>query len=184
MFTEHRFRIQLGMTLLGFSGMFYWSFAAAIATQMRRIEGEHHPLTRLQLLASNGTAMAIMGLAFLGLALTYRANIEPSTVQLANDFLWLVFVGLYPPGVMQNLAIGLCILHDKDMSENRVYPRWIGFVNLWVAASFAPGLYIAFFKSGPFAWDGLFGFWPVAVGFFVWAMVMWWATIRAIKRAP
>jgi len=184
LFEAHRFRIQVGMTMFGFSGMFYWSFAAAIATQMNRIEGPHHPLTRLQLLASNGTALAIMALAFLGLAMAYRPHIEPTTLQLANDVLWLVFVGLYPPGVMQNLAIGLCILSDKTEGEARVYPRWVGFVNLWVAASFAPGLYIAFFKSGPFAWNGLLGFWPVAVGFFVWAMVMWWTTVQAIRRAP
>jgi hypothetical protein len=184
MFATHRLRIQIGMTLLGFSSMFYWSFAAAIATQMNRIEGEHHPLTRLQLLASNGTALAIMALAFLGLAMTFRPHIEPGTMQLANDLLWLVFVGLYPPGVMQNLAIGLCILNDKREGDSRVYPRWVGFVNLWVAASFGPGLYIVFFKSGPFAWNGLLGFWPVAVGFFVWASVMWWVTVRAIRRAP
>jgi hypothetical protein len=30
------------------SAMFYWFFAAAIATQMQRIEGEHHPLTRIE----------------------------------------------------------------------------------------------------------------------------------------
>jgi aminoglycoside phosphotransferase (APT) family kinase protein len=24
----------------------------------------------------------------------------------------------------------------------------------------------------------MLGFWPVAVGFFVWASVMWWATVR------
>ena len=163
--------------------MFYWFFAAAIATQMQRIEGEHHPLTRIEMTSSNGTALALMFLTFLGLAMTFRPNIEPSTLQLANDFLWLVFVGLYMPGVAQNLSIGVCILQDQRPDDEKIYPRWVAFVNFWVAASFAPGLYIAFFHTGPFAWNGLLGFWPVAFGFFAWAGVMWWATVRAINRA-
>jgi hypothetical protein len=184
MFDEHRLHIQIGLTVFGFSGMFYWFFAAAIATQMQRIEGEHHPLTRIQMAAANGTALAIMFLAFLGLAMCYRPHIEPTALQLANDFLWLVFVGLYMPGVAQNLAIGLSILHDQRPDAEKIYPRWLGFLNFWVAASFGPGLYIAFFHDGPFAWSGIFGFWPVAIGFFLWAATMWWATVRAIQRAP
>jgi hypothetical protein len=183
MFRDNRLRIQVGLTLLGFSSMFYWAFAGAIATQMARIEGIHHPLTRIQMVAANGTAMAIMMLAFIGLAMAFRPDIEPTTMQLANDFLWLVFVGLYPPGVMQNLCIGFCILSDKREKEQKIYPRWVAFVNLWVAVLFLPGGYIAFFHSGPFAWNGILGFWPVGIGFFVWAGVMWWGTVRAIKRA-
>jgi hypothetical protein len=183
MFEQNRLRIQIGMSLFGFSSMFYWSFAASIATQMARIEGQHHPLTRIQLLASNGTAIAIMMLAFLGLSLTFRPQIDPATLQLANDFLWLVFVGLYPPGVMQNMAIGFCILSDKRPADQKIYPRWLGFLNFWVAVLFLPGAYIAYFREGPFAWNGLLGFWPVGIGFFGWAIAMWWGTVRAIKRA-
>lgn len=85
MFEENRLRIMIGATVSGFGSMFYWSFAGAIATQMRRIEGEHHPLTRIQLLASNGTALALMFLAFLLLAMAFRPGVEASALQLMND---------------------------------------------------------------------------------------------------
>ena len=183
MFEHDRLRIQLGLTVFGFSAMFYWFFAAAIATQMQRIEGEYHPLTRIQMTSSNGTAMALMLLTFLGLTMCFRSNIEPTALQMVNDFWWLIFVGLWMPGVAQNLSIGFCILHDKRPDEEKIYPRWVAFVNFWVAVSFAPGAYIAFFHTGPFAWNGILGFWPVGIGFFGWAGVMWWATVRAIKRA-
>jgi hypothetical protein len=181
MFEDDRMRIKFGATLLGFSSMFYWSFAAAVATQLKRIEGRHSPMTRLEMVASNGTAMAIMFLAFLILSMTYRPDIEPTALQLANDFMWLVFVGLYPPGVMQNLAIGFAILSDKN--EKKIYPRWVAFVNLWVAFLFLPGGYIAFFSEGPFSWDGILGFWPVGIGFFLWAVVMWYWTVKAIQSS-
>lgn len=185
MFASDRTRIMIGATIAGFGSMFYWSFAGAIATQMRRIEGEHHPLTRIQLLASNGTALALMFLAFLILAMAYRTGVEPTALQLMNDYFWLVFVGLYPPGVMQNVAIGLCILSDKkdDSDPEKVYPRWVGYANFWVAVLFIPGIYIVFFKSGPFAWHGIFGLWVVAAGFFFWVVVMWLHTVKAIRRA-
>lgn len=181
MFETDRMRILIGMTIYGFGGMFWWTFAATVATQMKRIEGEHYPLTRIQMVSSTGTVMVITFGAFIVLAMAYRPSIEPTALQLANDFMWLTFVGFYPSGVAQNVAIGICILTDKH--ENPVYPRWVGFANLWVAILFIPGLYIVFFKDGPFAWDGIFGFWIVAVAFFAWILFMWWATVRAIKNA-
>lgn len=55
MFQRDRLRIQLGMTVMGSSAMFYWFFAAAVSTQLQRIEGEFHPLTRIQMIAASGT---------------------------------------------------------------------------------------------------------------------------------
>ena len=182
LFNQDRDRIRFGMTVFGFSAMFYWFFAAAIASQMQRIEGEYHPLTRIEMTSSNGTALALMLLAFIGLTMCYRENIEPTTLQFANDLWWLLFVGLWMPGVAQNISIGVCILQDKRPEAEKIYPRWVAFVNFWVAVSFAPGAYIAFFHTGPFSWHGILGFWPVGIGFFLWAGVMWWATVRAIKH--
>jgi hypothetical protein len=183
LFREDRMRIRLGMTVMGASAMFYWFFAAAISSQLQRIEGEFHPLSRIQMVAASGTALAIMFLTFLALAMCMRTDIEPSALQLGNDLFWLIFVGLWMPGVAQNLAIGVGIMIDPRPPETRIYPRWVAYVNFWVAVLFLPGGYIAFFHSGPFAWSGLLGFWPVGLGFFAWAGVMWWATVRAIKRA-
>lgn len=183
MFEQDRMRIRIGMTVMGASAIFYWFFAAAVSTQLQRIEGEFHPLSRIQMISAAGTALAIMFLTFLGLAMAYRPGIEPTTLQLANDFFWFVFVGLWMPGVSQNLAIGVGILCDKRPEAERLYPRWVAFVNFWVAFLFIPGGYIAFFHSGPFSWHGIFGLWPVGFGFFLWAVVMWWHTVQAIKRA-
>jgi hypothetical protein len=59
-----------------------------------------------------------------------------------------------------------------------VFPRWVGFLNFWLAVCYTVGALLPFFKRGPFAWNGLFGFWLAVVSFFGWIFVMWWATVR------
>ena len=41
---------------------------------------------------------------------------------------------------------------------------------------------IPFFKIGPFAWNGLVGFWIPATVFGLWMLVMWWVTLKAIDK--
>jgi hypothetical protein len=101
-------------------------------------------------------------------------------MQIINDFCWLIFVGMFSPAVLQAFVIGACILSDKRADP--VFPRWVGFANLWAAVLFLPGALLPFFKHGPFAWNGLIGFWLVATAFFAWYILMWWSTVRAIKR--
>lgn len=180
-YQDNASRIRFGATLMGIGTIFWWSFAGAIATQMKRIEGEHAPLTRIQMASSSGTVLIILIEAWLLLSLTFRTDIEPSAVRLTSDFIWLTFVGFYPPGLMQNLVIGLCILTDRRADP--IFPRWVGYANFWLAFLFLPGGYIAFFKTGPFAWDGILGFWVIAIAFFAWIFMMWWAVTRAIRRA-
>jgi len=94
----------------------------------------------------------------------------------------VLFVGFWMPGVGQNLAIALAIFTDPHPEGQAIYPRWIAYLNLWVAVSFAPGLYIGFFHKAPLAWHGVLGLWMVAVGFFLWAIAMWRMTLKAIDQ--
>lgn len=181
MFVSDQTRIRIGISVLSAASVLWWAFAAAIATQMKRVEGHNHPLAYVQLGSAAGTVMAIMIPGYLWLALAYRPDlVSPHTLQMINDFCWLVFIGAYPPGLLQNVSIGICILSDKN--AEKVYPRWVGYANLWVAVLFLPGALLPFFKTGPFAWNGVIGFWLVAFAFFGWILMMWWATVRAIKQ--
>ena len=180
-FAENRTRIRIGVTVLAFSSVFWWSFSAAIAMQMKRIEGDSHPLTYVQMASASGTVMAALLAAYFWLVAAYRADVPASTLQTLNDFAWLTFVGLYPPAMIQNLAIGFCILNDER--DSKIYPRWVGYANLWVAVLFLPGALLPFFHGGPFSWNGIIGFWLVAVAFFGWIIMMWKMTVNAIRGA-
>ena len=109
-FEQNRTRIRIGMSLLALSSVFWWSFSAAIAMQMKRIEGKSHPMTYIQMASSSGTVLIILLAAYFWLVAAYRTDITPGTMQMLNDFAWLTFVGFYPPGFIQNVSIGVCIL--------------------------------------------------------------------------
>jgi hypothetical protein len=72
-----------------------------------------------------------------------------------NDIAWLVFITPIAPFIIQNIAIGIAILRD----EGRLLPRWVAYLNFWIAASFVPDPLAYFFHSGPFAWNGILVFW-------------------------
>lgn len=44
-----------------------------------------------------------------------------------------------------------------------------------------PGILIPFFNSGPFAWNGLFSFWLVLNIFFLWLILNYVYTVKAIR---
>ena len=181
MYSADRQYIRIGISLCVFSGVFFWSLSAAIAGQMRRIEGYEDPiLSRVQMASASGAVLTVLFTGYFVLAAAYRPDMSAQNIQIFNDLAWLMFIGAYPPLAIQVVAIGLCILGDK--SDKTLFPRWLGFVNFWVAVLFLPGVLLPFFHSGPFAWNGLIGFWLVAFFFFLWIGIIWRYTVKAIQN--
>ena len=78
-------------------------------------------------------------------------------IVLLSDLGWITFLMPFGTFVVQNFAIGFAILVDK--SALPVLPRWIGFFTIGVAILCLRGALLTLFKTGPFAWDGLFVLW-------------------------
>ena len=172
--------MRVGLAIVAFVSPFFMAFAAAISAQMRRIEGPHHVFSNLQLACAAVGVLAIQFPAFFWLAISYRAETPAAIIVTLNDIGWFLMLGATGPAVLQNLSIGFCILGDE--SDGTIYPRWLGYMNLWLAITLLPGVLLPFFKVGPFAWNGILGFWMVAVGFFAWAIINYVYTAKAIER--
>lgn len=173
-------RIRLGMLLVSIGAAFLQPFVGEITVQMRRIEGRHSPLSWVQL--GLGTLLVIEFIVpvFVCLAATYRPERSPEITQALFDLCWLMFVGVVSTAVLQCIVIAVAILGDKR--KQPLFPRWVGYFNIWTALLFSPGGVVVFFKSGPLAWNGLFTFWiPLSV-FGIWFGVMTWAMLTAIAR--
>jgi len=179
MYEANRLAIQFGMTLTVLGSGLWWVFSAAIAMQMRRIEGGDFPiLTCIQLTSSVGNVIVIMLAGYFCLTAAYRPDMPASTVQSFTDIAWLMNIGAYPSTFIGTLALGLCILTGE---RGDVYPRWLGYLNIWYAVVSLAGGLLAFYHGGPFSWNGEIGFWLEANCFFGWIILMWWFSVRAIK---
>ena len=172
--------IRVGMILQLISGALVAPFVAVISIQMRRIEGTSPVLAYTQLSAGTAGILLFIISAMIWTTAAYRPERPPELVQLLNDLGWLFFVMPFVMAFVQNFAIGFAILADKRAQP--VFPRWVGFLNLWVAILFVPGGLVTFFKTGPFAWNGLLAFWlPLSV-FGIWFGVMYVTLVRAIRQ--
>jgi hypothetical protein len=88
----------------------------------------------------------------------------------------------YP--VMADLQLLLGGLADRgvpNIADAPVFPRWVGYFNVWTAILFLPGPLCVFFRTGPLAWDGLFTWWIPFVLFAAWMVVMLVMIAQAIR---
>lgn len=170
-----RFGILLAM--IG-SGMVI-PFAAVIAIQMRRIEGNAPVLTYTAMMAGAVGTLILLIPTVLWTAAAFRPERNPDLILLLNDFAWLLLIMTFPSFFVWFVSIGLAILSDPR--DPPLFARWVGYFNIWLAVLAIPGGLVTFFKTGPFAWNGLLAFWvPVSV-FVAWFLVMFWVLLRAIR---
>jgi hypothetical protein len=174
---HHNHLRQLGLLLVAIGGALTGPYVAALATQMKRIEGEHAPYTWVQLgMGMIDVLLFIFPAMFMEVA-AFRPLRDPSLIVLVNDLAWIPLVGVWMIAAVQIFAVGFAILQD---AAQRVFPRWLAYFNFWVGVLFVPGSMIYFFKTGPFAWNGIFCFWLPLSAFGAWFFVMFPFIRRAI----
>ncbi|MBA3743119.1 hypothetical protein [Sporichthya sp.] len=178
MYRENATGIRAGLVLAMFGSALLAPFAAAISTQLRRIEGRDSPLAFAQL--ALGAALPLIFIIPIVVLETaaFRPERPAQSVQDLNDLGWLLFIAVVSTVVLELLVIGVCILLDSRPAP--IYPRWAGYYNLWAAVMLMPGGGTVFFTDGLLAWNGLLCWWiPLAV-FGSWLAVMTVLTLRAI----
>lgn len=177
---DSRDRIRVGLILALASVGLYAYFSAGLSVQLKRIEGQHSPMTYAQLgLGVLAVLLVIFPLMWL-LTAAYRPSRSADLVHLLSDMAWFPFVGAWMTVVFQWLATAVAIFQDDR--EDPVFPRWAGYFNLWVAAQSLPSTLLFFVHDGPFAWDGIFSFWFALTAFAGWILVMAALMIRAANR--
>jgi hypothetical protein len=113
-------------------------------------------------------------------AAAYRPERAVADIVMLNDLGWFSFIMIVPPGILQVIVLGAAILQDKRKVP--LFPRWVGYLNLWAALLFVPGGFVSLFKTGAFAWNGAIAFW-IPVSFFgAWWIIMFVMCLKAIKR--
>ena len=173
--------IRIGFVLMMIGGMFMSPFAGVISFHIRRIDCHVSRLLAYTQLSAGTIGMLTTFIpAVMFMITAYRPERAPELTYLMNDMSWFLTVIIWPPFLMQNVAIAAAVFMDKRL--NPIFPRWFGYFQLWVALGYVGATLLPFFKSGPFAWNGLFAFWLPAIVFGPWFVVTAVMVIKAINR--
>jgi hypothetical protein len=182
-YVAHDTGIRAGMVFLMIAMGLIVPWGMALATQARRAAPQHPILFHIQV-ACVATAMLLgIFVALTGAIAAYRpGSISPDITQTLHDVWWFLWVFAWSYFMVWNFAVAASILVDRR--EDRIFPRWAGYLSAWIAFGYTPASLVVFFKSGPFAYNGIMTWWLPTLSFFTWMAVMTGLTIRAIGRQP
>lgn len=179
-YAAHANGIRLGAVLMLFGAGFTVPLGALIAAHIKKIEGAFSPLAYIQIIGAAGGLVAIsIPVMIFGVA-AFRPDRDPHLIQLLSDLGWVPFIMNGPPAILQAVSFGVAILQDRR--EKPAFPRWLGYFNFWAAFCFLPAFLLLFFKTGPFAWNGLLSFWLAAALFGGWFLIVPIMLLRAVPR--
>ncbi len=106
---------------------------------------------------------------------SYRPETGADVIQSWNDWAWMAFLLGWIYLALEMVASGIVELQDKRAVP--MVPRWLTWFTFAGAATLMTAAGPAFFKSGPFAYHGLLGFylpmtiWGVYLNGTAWYMV-------------
>lgn len=172
-------RVRVGLFLMLVSAGLIVPFVAVLAYTLRRAEGDRPLMAYVQLIAGAAGVVAVLVPVMIFMAVAFRPGRSPELTQTLSDLAWIPFIVNIPPAIVQAVSVAIVALGSRGRP---VFPRWVGYYNLWVAVLFVPGGFIAFFKTGPLAWDGVLAFWLAATVFGTWFLIMSSVLRRAVTR--
>jgi hypothetical protein len=174
-------QIRAGGVMVATSAMPAILFFAAVSMQLRALEGTGRPvLAYAQMIAGAANIQFFIMPGLLWCIAAFRPERNPEILSALNDIAWIVAILPWPITMVQMIICGLAILEHSE--RNPIFPRWVGFFNLWGAVTFLPGALLPFFKTGPFAWNGLLSFWVPGTIFGLWYIIMQITIVKAINR--
>ena len=182
---QHRgIELRIGMVMMAFGAPCYYVWSAVLSKLISRIEGPMGVLSTVELLGGLLTAWVTVMPAIIWLTASFRAEARsPQTVQTLYDLGWIFFDLTFMCSVLQNLGLGFAILRDKRAVP--LFPSWVAWLAFLTAATYVPLTLMPFFRTGPFAWQGLISFWAVFVLFFALIAAVTpyaWAALRRLEK--
>ena len=179
-YQTHTTGIRIGSVLMLISGMFYATWTAVISAQMRRIPRVSTAAVYTQLCAGAFACLTFLVPAMLFMVTAFRPHRNPEITLTLNDMSYIFLIIPWPPFMAQMFAFSYSILMDKQARP--LFPRWLGYLNIWWPLMISPSTLLPFFKTGPFDWRGLLVLWIPAIGFIGQFVAGGAMLVRAIDR--
>lgn len=178
LYSEHHVQTLSGLVVMMASTVLFPIWVGAITQRLRGPAGTS--VYGYAQLAAGGAQTIVIGLPVLVMIVAaFRVERDPQLTVLLNDLGWILFVMNFAPLATQMISTALGILNGTATG----LPRWLAYFSVWCAVLLVPAVLLPFFKSGPFAWHGIFEFWLAATVFFAWIMAVSASLIRGARKS-
>lgn len=180
-YADHHVMMMIAAVFIMVSSIFLFPLGALCTLLVRKVEGGIGMLTLM--LAFWFVALAVLNF-FTGLAFAvaaFRPERSPDLVQAFNDFGISLFIGGTPLFAPIWWILAYVIL-TKQERGNELIPRWFGYFNLLIGVLFLPEVLIYIFHSGPFAWNGVVGWWIPCVLLISYCVATPYVLLPAVRR--
>lgn len=179
-FTDHKLWIRFGVSGALLSSVLALPFLATIILRVRRAEGGWGMFSITQLMAATIFVPALLfPQVFLGVAAYRPEERSAELTQALNDVFWLWFIGIVGTIIVQNVTLAVAAF--VDTTDPPTFPRWYGYLNLWVATLSLPGCVVVVFNDGPLAWNGVFAFYIPGLVLLVWIFATTAVMLKSIR---
>lgn len=180
-FADNATGIRIGMVFGVVGVVFIYAYGAAAVGQARRIDPRWEVLCRLQ--SYLWVAITVLGelMYMIWAVAAFRpGDIDPDITRMLNDLCWALMVFVVPQFSILLMAFGAVVLLDKR--RRPIFPRWFGWLTVWVGVAEFAGLLMPFFKTGSFSYRGAITFYVPLGAFAIWLVPATWALIKAIDE--
>ena len=173
--------IRGGMVIAMTTAPLYAVWGLGIGRVMGQAVGQRSLLIDLQVWGAGLTVIPVLVSTSFWLTGAYRPEGLPDhLLQMLYDMAWLLIDLAYFTTSIQLFAVGAGFL--KDRRAQPLVPKWLSWYAIWVGFMFIAECLMPFFKSGPFARDGLLNFWIEFLIWFVWCPTLSFYLLRAVRR--
>lgn len=171
-------RVGMFICILAMLLLTPWGIGLALRTPART-QSPTLFITQICMVAMS-SVVSVISCILWSLASFRAGTISPEIILSINDSAWFMFLLTWPSFSVWFVLLGIGVLQDKR--KNPGYPRWTAYLSFWTALLLIPGGLIPFFKTGPFAWNGLLAFYVVVIAFFIWLATMSTCAFRSLQR--
>lgn len=178
-YDERHDQIRVGAVIAGWTSAFMLPLAAVIAVQMRRVErGRIWSVLTI----AGGAMMSIFLVLpplFWGVA-AYTPDRDPEITATVHELAMLTLTTTDQYYIFMWVAIAVVCFVPTEVKHSP-FPRWFGYLTIWIALMFEAGAFAFLPRTGAFAWNGLYVFWSPLTLFGVWIAVQCHLLLKAIK---
>lgn len=182
-YQEKSTQIRWGAVISGWTGAFMMPILAVVTIQMARVETGGAKIWSVLSLVSGALMSLFLALPpiFWGTA-AYTADRGDEITAMMHQLGLLTLTTTDQYYIFMWVGVTVLALRPATQQvKHNPFPRWWGYLSLWITVMFEAGAFAFVPKSGPLSWNGLLVFWSPLSLFSVWIAIQCWLIFRALR---